>query len=171
MLLLQENPDAGQYRLSVPQDLEKLEIIFAGSNVEVKDDEIRKRRRSFHEEEEEEEDEDNRSMCSSSNPQTKGYWSPSTHELFVDLLVQETLKGNRPDTHFNKEGWKTILETINEKTGLGYTRAQLKNHWDCTRKAWKIWCQLVGASSMKWDPETRSFGATEEEWRIYIRVC
>ncbi|CAH2073960.1 unnamed protein product [Thlaspi arvense] len=168
---LQENPDAGQYRLSVPQDLEKLEIIFAGCNVEVKDDEVsgvRKRGRSFQDVEEEE-DEDNRSMCSSSNPQTKGYWSPSTHELFLDLLVQETLKGNRPDTHFNKEGWKTILETINEKTGLGYTRAQLKNHWDCTRKTWKIWCQLVGTNIMKWDPETGSFGATEEEWRIYIR--
>ncbi|XP_024012037.1 L10-interacting MYB domain-containing protein [Eutrema salsugineum] len=170
---LQGNPDAGQYRLSVPQDLEKLEIIFAGSNVsvEVKDDEfsdVRKRRRSCNEEEEEE-DEDNRSMCSSSNPQTKGYWSPSTHELFLDLLVQETYKGNRPDTHFNKEGWKTILETINEKTGLGYSRAQLKNHWDCTRKSWKIWCQLVGANSMKRDPETCSFGASEEEWRIYIQ--
>ncbi|CAH8270179.1 unnamed protein product [Arabidopsis lyrata] len=165
---LQENPDAGQYRLSVPQDLKKLEIIFAGCNVEVKNDEVsgvRKRRRSFYEEE----DEDNQSMCSSSNPQTKGYWSPSTHKLFLDLLVQETLKGNRPDTHFNKEGWKTILGTINENTGIGYTRAQLKNHWDCTRKGWKIWCQLVGASSMKWDPESRSFGATEEEWRTYIR--
>lgn len=155
--------------MSVPQDLKKLEIIFAGCNVEVKNDEVsgvRKRRRSFYEEE----DEDNQSMCSSSNPQTKGYWSPSTHKLFLDLLVQETLKGNRPDTHFNKEGWKTILGTINENTGIGYTRAQLKNHWDCTRKGWKIWCQLVGASSMKWDPESRSFGATEEEWRTYIRV-
>ncbi|KAG2262678.1 hypothetical protein Bca52824_069757 [Brassica carinata] len=171
---LQENPDAGQYRLSVPQDLEKLEIIFAGSNnVELRDEDevlgVRKRRRRGHEEEEEEEDEDNRSMCSSSNPQTKGYWSPSTHELFLDLLVQETLKGNRPDTHFNKEGWKTIFETINERTGLGYTRGQLKNHWDCTRKAWKIWCQLVGDDRMKWDPETCSFGATEEDWRNYIR--
>ncbi|XP_018445576.1 L10-interacting MYB domain-containing protein [Raphanus sativus] len=175
---LQGNPDAGQYRLSVPQDLEKLEIIFAGSNnnVEGRDDDdddevlrVRKRRRSGGHEEEEVEEEDSRSMCSSSNPQTKGYWSPSTHELFVDLLVQETLKGNRPDTHFNKEGWKTIFETINERTGLGYTRGQLKNHWDCTRKAWKIWCQLVGDDSMKWDPETGSFGATEEEWRNYIR--
>ncbi|XP_010491117.1 PREDICTED: L10-interacting MYB domain-containing protein-like [Camelina sativa] len=170
-IYLQENPDAGQYRLSVPQDLKKLEIIFAGRNVEVKDEVVllssvvKKRRRSCYEEE----DEDNQSMCSSSNPQTKGYWSPSTHELFLNLLVQETLKGNRPEAHFNKEGWKTILETINDNTGLSYTRAQLKNHWDCTRKAWKVWCQLVGASSMKWDPETRSFGATEEDWRIYIR--
>ncbi|CAF1790114.1 unnamed protein product [Brassica oleracea var. botrytis] len=171
---LQENPDAGHYRLSVPQDLEKLEIIFAGSNnVEVRDDDddevsgARKRRRSGLQEAEEEED--SRSMCSSSNPQTKGYWSPSTHELFLDLLVQETLKGNRPDTHFNKEGWKTIFETINERTGLGYTRGQLKNHWDCTRKAWKIWCKLVGDEGMRWDPETGSFGATEEEWRNYIR--
>ncbi|CAA7026716.1 unnamed protein product [Microthlaspi erraticum] len=168
---LQENPDAGQYRCSVPQDLEKLTVLFeGGSNVEVEDDEVlgvRKRLRSFQEDDDEEED--NQSMCSSSNPQTKGYWSPSTHELFLDLLVQETEKGNRPDTHFNKKGWKTILETINENVSVGYTRAQLKNHWDCTRKSWKIWCQLVGESSMKWDPETRSFGATEDEWRAYIQ--
>ncbi|XP_010552866.1 PREDICTED: L10-interacting MYB domain-containing protein-like isoform X2 [Tarenaya hassleriana] len=170
---VQDNPEAGQYRMCPPQYLEKLEIIFSGNEVDAIDDEVvgmSKRASSRHEEDRDTGDEDRQSMSKSSTPQPKGYWSPSTHELFLDLLVQETLKGNRPDSHLTKEGWKTILETINDKTGLGYTRAQLKNHWDCTRKSWKIWCQLVGISSLKWDPDSRTFGATDEEWRSYLRV-
>lgn len=175
--LSQVNPDAGQYRLSPPLFLKKLEIIFEGCNIDGRDDEgasskcKRKRRSRRHEEEEADTgDDDMQSASNFSTPQSKGYWSPSTHELFLDLLIQETFKGNRPDTHYPKESWKSILETINQSTGRSYTRAQLKNHWDCTRKAWKIWCQVVGASIMKWDPNTRTFGATDEDWRIYLKV-
>ncbi|KAH0904891.1 hypothetical protein HID58_044394 [Brassica napus] len=66
-----------------------------------------------------------------STTHSKGYWSPATHELFLDLLVQETYKGNRPNTHYPKESWRLMLETINQNTGKKYTRSQLKNHWDC----------------------------------------
>uniref|UniRef100_A0A1J3CZE3 Myb/SANT-like domain-containing protein n=1 Tax=Noccaea caerulescens TaxID=107243 RepID=A0A1J3CZE3_NOCCA len=175
------NPDAGQYRLSPPMYLKKLEMIFEGVNIDGRDDDDeggssqckRKRRsRRHHEEEEEEADtgEDNMQIASNfSTPQSKGYWSPASHELFVDLLVEETYKGNRPDTHYPKESWRTMLETINQNSGKNYSRAQLKNHWDCTRKAWKIWCQVVGAPIMKWDPNSRTFGATEEDWKTYLR--
>lgn len=181
------NPDAGQYRLSPPLYLKKLEMIFEGVNTDGRDDDDdeggssqfkRKRRSRRHHEEEEEEDEeeadtgdDNMQIASNfSTPQSKGYWSPASHELFVDLLVEETYKGNRPDTHYPKESWRRMLETINQNSGKNYSRAQLKNHWDCTRKAWKIWCQVVGAPIMKWDPNSRTFGATEEDWKTYLRV-
>ncbi|XP_024014877.1 L10-interacting MYB domain-containing protein [Eutrema salsugineum] len=185
---IMRNPDAGPYRLSPPLFLKKLEIIFEGSNVDggSRDDDSgsskwkRKRRSRHHEEEAETGDDDmqiasnfsTRNMQIASNfstSQSKGYWSPATHELFVDLLVQETYKGNRPDTHYPKESWRMMLETINQNSGKSYTRAQMKNHWDCTRKAWKIWCQVIGNPNMKWDPNTRTFGATEEDWRILIR--
>lgn len=187
---LQVNPDAGTFRSSPPLYLKKLEIIFEGSNVG--DDKggsskCKRKRRSRHHHPEQEVDtgydDDDHDMQIASNFSThhdmkiesdfstthsKGYWSPATHELFLDLLVQETYKGNRPNTHYPKESWRLMLETINQNTGKKYTRPQLKNHWDCTRKAWKIWCQLIGAPIMKWDPNTCTFGASEEDWRIYL---
>ncbi|CDY36327.1 BnaA01g30910D [Brassica napus] len=174
---LQVNPDAGTFRSSPPLYLKKLEIIFEGSNVG--DDEggsskCKRKRRSRHHHPEQEiasnfsTHHDMKIESDFSTTHSKGYWSPATHELFLDLLVQETYKGNRPNTHYPKESWRLMLETINQNTGKKYTRSQLKNHWDCTRKAWKIWCQLIGAPIMKWDPNTCTFGASEEDWRIYL---
>lgn len=168
----QVNPEAGQYRLNPPLFLKKLDIIFEDS---ILDDEgtsgsKRKRRCKHRDEDNDTGDEDMQSASNFSSPQSKGYWSPSSHELFVDLLFQEALKGNRPDSHYPKETWKMMLETINQNTGKSFTRAQLKNHWDCTRKAWKIWCQVIGAPIMKWDENSRTFGATDEDWKNYLKV-
>lgn len=101
---------------------------------------------------------------------SKANWTPANHKIFVDLCVEETLKGNKPGTHFTKEGWRNIVESLYAKTGVTYDRKQVKNHWDSTRKRWKLWVKLIGNSSMKWDSETNKFGATEEVWRNYIKV-
>lgn len=111
------------------------------------------------------------SMSSSSHPKVKAAWTPSVHKIFVDLCLQETLKGNKPGTHFTKEGWRNIMESFYANTGLNYGRLQLKNHWDSTKDQWKIWCKLICTSYMKWDPSNQKFEATEEDWTKYLRVC
>lgn len=51
-----------------------------------------------------------------------------------------------------------------------YDRMQLKNHWDTMSRQWKIWCMLVQTGYMSWDPETNTFGASDEEWAYYLQV-
>lgn len=113
-----------------------------------------------------------RERVSSSSPRKrKALWTPSTRKVFIDLCLEETLQGNKPGTHFNREGWRNIVENFHEKTGLKYDRIQLKNHWDNTKEQWRVWSKLIGTSRMKWDPCTNEFGATEEEWENFIKVC
>ncbi|XP_041000492.1 L10-interacting MYB domain-containing protein [Juglans microcarpa x Juglans regia] len=100
----------------------------------------------------------------------KANWTPSYHKIFVDLCLDETLKGNKPGTHFTKEGWQNIVESFYEKTGSRYDMKQMKNHWSLTKLQWKIWFKLIGDSSMKWDPETKKLGATKEDWAHYIKA-
>lgn len=104
---------------------------------------------------------------SASRRKTK--WPPCMHEYFVDLCVQETLNGNKPGPSLNKKGWKNVLESLNKKPGFKIDRKRLKNHWDSTRGKWKVWCKLLGTISMKWDPNTRQFGASREDWDYYIK--
>ncbi|KAI4299460.1 hypothetical protein L6164_032920 [Bauhinia variegata] len=101
---------------------------------------------------------------------SKATWTPEFHKIFVNICVEETLKGNRPGTHFTKEGWRNILESFYAKTGVRYDRKQVKNHWDATKKQWKTWVKLIGDSSMKWNPETNTLHATEEDWHNYIEA-
>lgn len=109
-------------------------------------------------------------MSDLSVPKVKATWTPAFHEIFVEVCLEQTLKGNKPGTYFNKEGWKNILESFGKKTGVRYDRKQLKNHWDCVCKQWKAWCRLTNCSSMKWDPETNTFGATQEDWANHLKV-
>ncbi|KAM7499333.1 hypothetical protein LguiA_023747 [Lonicera macranthoides] len=94
----------------------------------------------------------------------RAIWMPEFHKIYVDLCLEETLKGNRPGTYLTKAGWMTIEESFRKKTGVRYDRKQLKNHWDNTKEQWKIWCKLIGTSRMKWDPAAQKFGASEEDW-------
>ncbi|KAK7290105.1 hypothetical protein RIF29_04288 [Crotalaria pallida] len=109
------------------------------------------------------------SISSSPPPVIKAKWTPLVHKIFVDICLQETVKGNKPGKHFTKEGWKNIMDSFYLKTGLNYDRLQLKNHWDLMKGQWKIWCKLIGTSYMKWDPSNQKFEATEEDWAKYLK--
>lgn len=97
-------------------------------------------------------------------------WESDYHRVFLDLCIEQTMLGNKPGTHFSKEGWRNILKSFREETGATYDRMQLKNHWDTMSRQWKIWRKLVQTSYMNWDPETNTFGASDEEWAYYLRV-
>ncbi|ESQ40492.1 hypothetical protein EUTSA_v10015821mg, partial [Eutrema salsugineum] len=99
----------------------------------------------------------------------KAVWEADYHRVFLDLCVEQTLVGNKPGTHFSKEGWRNILKSFQEQTGAMYDRMQLKNHWDTMSRQWKIWSRLVQCSLMNWDPETNTFGASDEEWANYLQ--
>lgn len=107
-------------------------------------------------------------MRVSSTP--KANWTPAYHETFVDLCVEETLKGNKPGSHFTREGWNNLVESFYEKVGLKYDKLQMKNHWDGTKRQWQIWLKLIGEGSLKWDPTAKKFCASVEDWANYIKV-
>ncbi|KAK4834991.1 hypothetical protein QYF36_003585 [Acer negundo] len=109
-------------------------------------------------------------MSSSSTSKAKASWTPAFHEIFIDICLDQKLKGNKPGTHFTKEGWRNIIESFYDKTGLRYEKKQMKNHWDSSKEQWKVWCKLIEASSMKWDPKTSTFGASDEEWTNFIQA-
>ncbi|KAL5568930.1 hypothetical protein UlMin_025505 [Ulmus minor] len=194
---IQENPEAAEFQFKELQFADKLQVIFYGI-VDAEDMVLASCRKrlhcssaSSHSHSEEnvtemideeydgtalERDGKNQSRHSygqsvsgSSLPKVKATWAPVVHEIFVDLCLEETLKGNKPGTHFTKAGWKNIVESFHQRTDLKYSRLQLKNHWDNTKEQWKVWGKLIGTSSMKWDPNTNQLSATEEDWTTYLQ--
>ncbi|KAK8951047.1 Protein FAR1-RELATED SEQUENCE 4 [Platanthera zijinensis] len=79
--------------------------------------------------------------------------------------------GNRPTTHFSKEGWKNLIAGFKERTGKNYDRMQMKNKWDHLKKDWKLWKELKhGETGLGWDPEKRTIAASEEWWTEKVKV-
>ncbi|GKV28341.1 hypothetical protein SLEP1_g37411 [Rubroshorea leprosula] len=181
---LKDNPDAAPYRFKELDHIDILKIIYSAEVVQHPN---RRKRRSESsdaslsqttepgmEKQEKKKPRERisseKSTLTSSHHKEKACWTPAFHDIFVDLCLEQKLNGNKPGTHFTKEGWKNIVELFNLKAGVTYDRIQIKNHWDATKEQWKVWCKLVGTDNMKWDPITCKFGATEEDWQNYLQA-
>lgn len=67
----------------------------------------------------------------------------SKTENLLKICIEEIEAGNRPTTHFSKEGWKNITEKFQKKTGFAYDRTQLKNRWDTLKREFSSFVKLV----------------------------
>ncbi|XP_022868405.1 L10-interacting MYB domain-containing protein-like [Olea europaea var. sylvestris] len=96
---------------------------------------------------------------------SKAIWDARTHEIWVDVAVEQVRAGNRNGTHLSKEGWKLFTENFNKATNRDYDRKQLKNHWDVVKKEWQLWDALLrGETGLGWDMERQTIDAPNEWW-------
>ncbi|KAK8947076.1 hypothetical protein KSP39_PZI006935 [Platanthera zijinensis] len=54
--------------------------------------------------------------------------------IFCDLCLREIELGNRPTTHFSRDGWSNLTTNFFAQTGKSYDRNQMKNKWDQIKK-------------------------------------
>lgn len=69
--------------------------------------------------------EKNRGEGKSNRP--NAHWTTANKKFFLDLALEEKVKGNRPSKDFNAIRWENIIKSFNEKTCLGYEFLQFKN--------------------------------------------
>ncbi|KAL0907831.1 hypothetical protein M5K25_022273 [Dendrobium thyrsiflorum] len=90
-------------------------------------------------------------------------WEKDVKIIFCDLCLREIELGNRPTTHFNKEGWTDLIKFFYEKIGREYDKVKLKNKWDQLKKDWKLWKELKrGSTGLGWDPRKKTIDAPDE---------
>lgn len=46
---------------------------------------------------------------------SKAIWNVEYHKSFVDLCYEEMLKGNKPRSSFNKNGWNNLVANLEKK--------------------------------------------------------
>jgi hypothetical protein len=54
--------------------------------------------------------------------------------IFCDICIKAIKKGMRLNTHFDKAGWKYVMNCFKEQTNHALMKAQLKNKWDGIKK-------------------------------------
>ncbi|KAL3498679.1 hypothetical protein ACH5RR_041411 [Cinchona calisaya] len=110
--------------------------------------------------------------CNIKQKMLKATWDLTTYEDFVDICVKEVQDGNRPTTHFNRIGWKNVIEKFAKKTGKNYDYKQLKNKWDAMKKKWQLWNKLIGKETgLGWDPSKKTIDASDDWWNKRLEVC
>nr|KJB48290.1 hypothetical protein B456_008G062400 [Gossypium raimondii] len=106
-----------------------------------------------------------------SGDKVKAMWDKRLTEIFCDICIKEVLKGNRPGTHFTREGWLKIMTNFEKETGKGFSQRQLKNRWDALKKEWKAWKKLKGEDTgLGWNPIKRTVDASDDWWESRLQV-
>ncbi|KAG8477656.1 hypothetical protein CXB51_027669 [Gossypium anomalum] len=106
-----------------------------------------------------------------SGEKVKAVWDKRLTETFCDICIKEILKGNRPGTHFTKDGWLKIMINFEKETGKAFSQRQLKNRWDALKKEWKAWKKLKGEDTgLGWNPIKRTVDASDDWWESRVKV-
>ena len=88
-----------------------------------------------------------------------------------DLFADEVQKGNRDTIHLNMTGYLNMIRRFKDRTGLLYTRKQLKNKWDMLKTDYSIWKQLTKETGLGWSENRKDIVMTEAWWKETTKVC
>ncbi|KAI5557663.1 hypothetical protein BDE02_08G132800 [Populus trichocarpa] len=100
-----------------------------------------------------------------SQSQDKACWTREMLHAFCDICIKAIEQGMRPNTHFDKAGWKYVMNCFKDQTGHALTKAQLKNKWDGIKKDWRIWKKLISETGVGWSAELGTIAAPDEWWK------
>ncbi|KAF4366856.1 hypothetical protein F8388_013921 [Cannabis sativa] len=64
-------------------------------------------------------------------------WPEKHEEIFIELMEEEVLKGNRNTTTFTKQSWKRIKEELYAQAKRSHTDTQLRNKYNLLRQKHK----------------------------------
>ena len=102
----------------------------------------------------------------------KAKWDDTKTEIFLKVCIEEILAGNRPSTHFTKEGWRNVQQKFHERSDNNYDRTQLKNRWDALRREFTSFAKMVEKETgLGWDHERKTIQAPDEWWTDKGKVC
>jgi len=112
-----------------------------------------------------------------SQSQDKACWTREMLHAFCDIYIKPIEQGMRPNTYFDKTGWKYVMNCFKDQTSHALTKAQLKNKWDEIKKDWRIWKMLISEIGVGWSAELGTISAPDEWWKakkpclFFFSVC
>jgi hypothetical protein len=97
-------------------------------------------------------------------------WPPNVEKLFIQLMVDEMVKGNMQEGIFHKRIWDKILEELNKQSKRNYKFPQVKTKFNRLRQRHRIFSQLLQHTGLGWDAETNTVSGSDEVWMNVLAV-
>ncbi|CAI9295162.1 unnamed protein product [Lactuca saligna] len=91
---------------------------------------------------------------------------------FVDAMVQQQKKGNRPYGNFTSQAYVNMVEELNKKLTMNLTKSHLKNRLKTLKSTFSQWYAMfneIFLSGFGWNADTQLIEAYEEVWDNLIK--
>ena len=98
-------------------------------------------------------------------------WPPHVEHIFIEIMLEEQLKGNMPNGVFKGSMWASITCDLNERTGKDFITKQVQQKHNRLRLKQRKWSQLLRHTGLGWDEQTQTVTCSEEVWQNVLAVC
>lgn len=105
-----------------------------------------------------------------SNNEEATTWNSRHEEIFINIMEEEVLKGNRSTTTFSKSAWRRIHDNVYAQTKRCYSDVQLRNKFNLLKQKQKDFKLLLQQTGIGYNAVTGQVTATEDVWDKLSRV-
>ncbi|KAK6947337.1 Myb/SANT-like domain [Dillenia turbinata] len=106
----------------------------------------------------------------SGSDRTRTNWTPTMDRYFIEIMIEQVLKGYKNNTIFQKKAWKAMASLFNNKFGLGIEKDVLKNRLKKLRLRYNAVKNLLEQQGFHWDDSRQMVVAEDHVWDDYIKV-
>ncbi|KAJ9682048.1 hypothetical protein PVL29_018098 [Vitis rotundifolia] len=99
-----------------------------------------------------------------------GYWTLPMDHYFIDLLLDQVLRGNKIGQGFITQAWIEMVTLFNMKFGSHYDKDVLKNRYRHLRRQYNDITALLEHSGFSWDDTREMVTAEGFVWDSYIQA-
>lgn len=97
-------------------------------------------------------------------------WPDSVTKAFIEIMVDEVTKGSMSNGMFHARTWTSMTTLLNAITNCSYKTEQLKEKMYSLRTMFHEFYSLLQNAGFKWNVETNTVIASEEDWQNYLKV-
>ena len=97
-------------------------------------------------------------------------WPPQIEKLFIDIMVEECIKGNMLDGVFKRSTWNKVVTELNVHVNRTFNHRQVKTKFNKLRTRYRISSQLLDHTRMSWNLVTNTVTASNEAWQNVLAV-
>ena len=97
-------------------------------------------------------------------------WPLLVEKHFIDVIVEEEVRGNMPQGQFKKGLWGSIQSKFNLHINKNYQKNQLRQKYQRLKVQHWVFSELIGCTGMAWDPVAKTVVGSDEAWANAIVV-
>ena len=98
-------------------------------------------------------------------------WPPHIEQIFIEIMLDEQLKGNMKNGVFKTAVWESITKQLNTQTGKNFLTENVVQKHNRLKQKQRKWGQLLNHTGLGWDELTQTVTDSKEVWANVVAVC
>ena len=94
-------------------------------------------------------------------------WPFHVEHVFIEIILEEQLKGNMENSVFKGPMWQTIITELNSRTEKAFVSKKVVQKQNKLQLKQRKWSQFLKHTGLGWDESTQTVLGLDEVWHMW----